>query len=186
MPHVSFLNGVTIAGVQNVGAAARTTTLLRRSCVFGLLLMLLDPWHAAMAASNAEDSAALVLSNAWIRAMPPTQKMTAAYVSLRNDSAEPIVITAVRSSLGEASLHETRVEGGRSSMRPVDTLRIDPGKILALKPGALHIMIMGLKRVPAEGESSELCMVSNTRDFCVDAPVQRSLTVNASPHASHP
>ena len=116
---------------------------------------------------------ALELSDAWVRAMPPGRPMTAAYLNLRNDSDRVVTVTGITSTLGEASLHETRVVDGRSTMHELPQLRLEPGAGARLVPGGMHIMLMGLTQTPVVGEVVPLCLDTDAGEFCVDAPVQR-------------
>ena len=94
-------------------------------------------------ASRASDE--LIISDAWVRATPPGKTMTAGYASIENVSRDVITITGVSAEVaGHSSLHETRVERDRSTMRPVAQLSIEPGERISLKPGGLHIMLMKL------------------------------------------
>src|ERR1700761_9619770 len=61
---------------------------------------------------------ALTAQDAWIRAAPGTD-MAAAYLTLRNSGAAAITVTGIESPIaGQAMIHETRVQGGKSQMRP--------------------------------------------------------------------
>ena len=105
--------------------------------------------------------------------MPPGRAMTAAYVTIENKGAVDVTLTGVSASRGDASLHESMRVDGRMSMRPVEKLSIPAGGEIRLEPGGLHVMLMGLERVPAEGESVELCFDSDAQELCVDAPVMK-------------
>lgn len=133
----------------------------------------LSHYGIAQNATGDVDVSALELSNAWVRAMPPTQRMTAAYLRIRNTGSQIVTIDAVTSPLGEASLHETRTEAGRSRMRPVPALQVPPQGVIDLAPGGLHIMLMGLQRMPAAGSTTRLCLRSDAGLVCTDARVQR-------------
>ena len=123
---------------------------------------------------QAQHNSALVIADPWVRAMPPGRPMTAGYLRVENTSSEPVRITGVASSVGNASLHETRTVEGKSSMRPVEELLIKPGDTLELAPGGLHIMLMGLKATPREGELVPLCLTTSAGETCTDATVRRS------------
>jgi copper(I)-binding protein len=85
---------------------------------------------------------------------------SAAYVTVRNDGAEPDRLLAARSPLAErTALHMSLVEGGVMRMRPVDVLDIPPGETVAMAPGgALHLMLEGLRQPLREGESAPLTL----------------------------
>jgi copper(I)-binding protein len=131
----------------------------------------------------------LEISAAWVRAMPPTQRMTAAYMTLRNSGDEVLTITGASAPGADASLHETRRDGERMRMAPVKTLTLGPGEQVVLAPGGLHIMLMSMVTVPVEGQTQQLCLELGEGRHCVDAPVYRdapqSEVVEDSPGHAH-
>jgi copper(I)-binding protein len=99
---------------------------------------------------------ALVVQDAWIRATPGTD-MAAAYFTLRNVSAGPITVTGVKSSVaGQAMIHETKIQGGQSQMRPHEQIVVDAGKTVKLEPGGLHVMLHDLKQPLTVGQNVPL------------------------------
>lgn len=127
----------------------------------------------------------VTLSHAWVRAMPPGQAMTAAYLQVMNSGAAPVTITGVSAGQGAASLHETRTVEGRSTMRAVATLTLAPGEQLQLQPGGLHVMLMGLERTPAPGEKVSICLITDAGESCIDAPVSRGPVAGAMDAGHH-
>lgn len=125
------------------------------------------------------------VSDAWVRAMPPGQEMTAAYLQLHNPGTSTVSILGVRSDAGMASLHETRVDGGRSTMRPVGSLTIEAGGGVSMAPGGLHIMLMGLKSTPAVGDTVPVCLQTSEGDVCVEAAVTRTAPGAQDRHDHH-
>lgn len=146
-----------------------STLLTAIYCIFGVSAALSSPVWA-----NADD-ASFVVSDAWIRAMPPGQPMTAAYLQLRNDGEDVVVIDGVRSPVGDASLHETILVDGVSRMRAVPVLTLMPGESVSLAPGGMHIMLMGVATQPAPGTEVPLCLLSAGSEFCALARVQRKV-----------
>ena len=124
-------------------------------------------------ASGASDT--LIISDAWVRATPPGKMMTAGYASLENVSKEVITITGVSAeAAGHTSLHETRIERDRSTMRPVAQLSIEPGERISLKPGGLHIMLMKLSEPLTDGQSIDICLeLENNDSLCSAFSVAR-------------
>lgn len=91
-------------------------------------------------------AAGVAVSDAWVRATPPGVRVAALYLTLRNDGDRPEVLVGLESPLaGHAMVHETRIEQGRSRMRPVAQLRIAPRGTVRLAPGGLHVMLHDLK-----------------------------------------
>jgi copper(I)-binding protein len=98
----------------------------------------------------------LVVQDAWVRATPGAD-IAAAYMTLRNAGAAPITVTGVESPIaGHAMIHETKVEGGQSKMRPHEHLAIAPGATVKLQPGGLHVMMHDLKHPLVVGEKVPL------------------------------
>ena len=110
----------------------------------------------------------LIISDAWVRATPPGKMMTAGYASLENVSTDVITITEVSAEIaGHTSLHETRIERDRSTMRPVAQLSIEAGERVSLKPGGLHIMLMKLSESLTDGQSIDICLeLENNGSLC--------------------
>jgi copper(I)-binding protein len=124
-------------------------------------------------ASGASDT--LIISDAWVRATPPGKMMTAGYASLENVSKDVITITGVSAEIaGHTSLHETRIERDRSTMRPVAQLSIKAGERVSLKPGGLHIMLMKLSDSLTDGQSIDICLeLENNDSLCSAFSVAR-------------
>ena len=119
----------------------------------------------------------LIISDAWVRATPPGKMMTAGYASLENVSKDVITITGVSAEVaGHTSLHETRIERDRSTMRPVAKLSIKAGERVSLKPGGLHIMLMKLSEPLTDGQSIDICLeLENNDSLCSAFSVTRHL-----------
>jgi periplasmic copper chaperone A len=116
--------------------------------------------HSASVAQTAlAEQTALVAENAWVRATPGTD-IAAAYLTLRNVSATTVTVTGVESPIaGHAMIHETKVEGGQSKMRPHEQLVIAPGATVKLEPGGLHVMLHDLKQPLTVGQTVPLVIL---------------------------
>ena len=53
-------------------------------------------------------------------------------------------------------IHETRVQGGQSQMRPHEQIVVAPGAMVKLEPGGLHVMLHDLKQPLTVGQSVPL------------------------------
>lgn len=107
-------------------------------------------------AANAQS---LVVQDAWIRATPGVD-IAAAYLTLRNTSATAVTVTGVQSPIaGHAMIHETKVEGGQSKMRPHEQLVLAPGATVKLEPGGLHVMLHDLQQPLTVGQQVPLVIV---------------------------
>ncbi|MFQ5618570.1 MAG: copper chaperone PCu(A)C [Rhodospirillales bacterium] len=96
----------------------------------------------------------LTVSHPWARASAGKAKAGAAYVTITNDGRQVDRLVKVASPIaGKARLHTHMMEGHMMKMRPVEAIGIGPGKPAVLKPGGLHIMLMGLKSPLKQGET---------------------------------
>ena len=127
-------------------------------------------------ASGASDT--LIISDAWVRATPPGKMMTAGYASVENQSKQAITIIGGSTEVaGHASLHETRIERDRSTMRPLAQLSIKAGERVSLEPGGLHIMQMKLSEPLSYGQSIDICLELENNDIvCSEFSVARHRT----------
>lgn len=148
-------------------------------------MMMTGLFASVLVAAPVGESAGVSISKAWVRAMPPTQRMTAAYFEITNNSDELIRINGVSASVGNASLHETKLVNNRSTMRPVPLLAVPSKETVQLQPGGLHVMLMGMQQTPSLGEQVMICVAIEGRsDACIEAPVKRRAP-NESAHERH-
>ncbi len=110
---------------------------------------------ASVAAAHGFKLGDLEIGHPWSRATPAGAKVAGGYLSVTNTGSAPDRLVAVASDISDkAELHEMAVKDGVMTMRPVEGgLEIPAGGKVELKPGAYHLMFMGLKRQPKEGES---------------------------------
>ena len=95
----------------------------------------------ALAAPAVAQAPALHVSG-WARAGVGS---SAAYVSVHNGGAADRLIGASSPAAASVSVHDSQNSGGVMRMRPVGALRVAAGGRLAMKPGGMHVMVMGLK-----------------------------------------
>ena len=94
-------------------------------------------------------------TDAWVRATVPSQKSTGAFVTLTS-SEDAKVVAAASPAAAMVELHTSSMEGGVMQMRAVETIALPAGKAVELKPGATHVMLMGLSKAPVAGEKFPL------------------------------
>jgi copper(I)-binding protein len=103
-------------------------------------------------------TAEVTATDAWVRGTVAAQKSTGAFMTLQ--STEHARIVEVRTPLAKsAEIHASEMQGGVMHMHATDDLVLLPGKRVELKPGGYHIMLMGLARPLAAGESVPLTIV---------------------------
>jgi len=87
------------------------------------------------------------VSQAFARASAtPGAETAVVYATLSNAGKAPDRLLSVTTdAAGLAHLHASAMTDGVASMAAVESLALAPGETIVLKPGGLHIMLMGLK-----------------------------------------
>lgn len=118
----------------------------------------------------------LVLEGAWVRALPPGQPTTAAYLQLRNNGSASVTVTgATVAGAGRVEIHHSREVDGLLRMEPLSTLEVVAGQSVELAPGGTHLMLFDLDAMPREGETRRLCLeLAGAEPVCTEAPVRKS------------
>ena len=106
---------------------------------------------AASLAMALPAAAAVTATDAWVRGTVPAQKSTGAFVTLTS-TEDARVVSVTTPAARSARIHESLMEGGRASMRPVESLALPAGRAVELRPGGYHVMLEGLAKPLAEGE----------------------------------
>lgn len=129
--------------------------------------------------------ATLTIRDGYVREMPPGQTVSAAFMTLQNDSSQPIAIVAASSTAADTTeLHNHRHTGDGMRMEKVVRLEIPAGRRQALAPGGYHLMLMGLKRPLRAGDSVQITLIDEMgRTYGAKLPVQR--IDGAAGHAHH-
>jgi copper(I)-binding protein len=99
---------------------------------------------ALLGPALADDSMVMV-EQPWARATPPGGKTGAVYLTLTEHMSPDRLIGVSTPAAAMAMIHESFTEGGVSKMRMLDGVQLDPHKPVTLHPGAMHIMLEGLK-----------------------------------------
>ena len=117
----------------------------------------------------------IIIKDPWIRAVPPSSKNTALFMTIVNKSDKQDSLISVKTDIAKmVMIHKTVEENGIMKMKHVDNLFIPPHSEVKLKPGGLHIMIMGLKRPIKEGEKVKINLFfKNSGNIEILAPVLR-------------
>lgn len=96
----------------------------------------------------------LEIEHPWSRATPMGAKVAGGYFTIINKGSAPDRLLSIASDISDkAELHEMGVKDGVMTMRPVSGgLEVPAGGKVALAPGGYHLMFIGLKRQPKQGE----------------------------------
>ena len=87
----------------------------------------------------------VAIDDPYVRAIPPGQTISAAFLTLVNDSDKNIdLVKATSDSAKHVELHEHVHEDGMMKMRQVAKISVAAKGKTELKPGGYHIMLIGL------------------------------------------
>jgi copper(I)-binding protein len=102
-------------------------------------------------------AAQVSVSDPWIRATVPQQKVAGAFMQLR--SARPAKLVEVKSPVaGRVELHQMAMEGQTMRMRAVESIDLPAGQAVNLASGGYHVMLFDLKRQLKDGEQVPLTL----------------------------
>jgi len=127
------------------------------------------------------------VSDPWVRATVPQQKVAGAFMQLRSAKAARLV--GVKTPVaGRVELHQMAMEGQTMRMRAVESIELPAGQTVNLASGGYHVMLFDLQRQLKEGEQVPLTLTvvdaaGKRADVAVTAPV-KPLTYTA-PAVAH-
>jgi len=88
--------------------------------------------------------AQVTVRDAWVRGTVPKQQASGAFMQLSAEQDTRLI--AARSPVaGVVELHEMVMDGDVMKMRQIPGLDIVPGRVLDLKPGGFHVMLLDLQ-----------------------------------------
>ncbi len=118
---------------------------------------------------------AIQIQHPYARAVPPGQPNSAAFMTLRNmGDADNAVVSASSPEAKVVELHTHTMEDGMMKMRRIEKIAIPAKGETVLKPGGLHIMLIGLKQQLKPGMKVSLTLnFTDGSETTVEAPVQQ-------------
>lgn len=145
------------------------------------LLVALAIWSSAALAAPTT----LQIRDGYVREMPPGQTVSAAFMTLQNDTAKPIAIVAASSDAADrAELHNHRHTADGMRMEKIVRLEIPAKGQQLLQPGGYHLMLLDLKRPLKAGQTVRITLIDEQgRTYGANVPVTRMDTGAA--HMQH-
>ncbi len=120
-------------------------------------------------------AAELELMEGYVRAMPPGQPNTAAFMLVRNPADKDVKLTsATTSAASTAEFHTHTMDAqGVMRMRAVESVTVAAKGQFEFKPGAYHIMLMGLNKPLTPADTVRLTLTdSEGQQHQLTLPVQ--------------
>ena len=153
----------------------------RVRCLLAAALFTLAP-TVSWAAETAAGPAGVTVSDPYARAVPPGQPNSAVFMTLTNASKQPRALVAAQSAAAKTvELHTNVDDNGVMRMRKIERIEVPAGGSVQLKPGGLHVMLIGLNGDLAAGGKVALDLSFDDGSHAqVQAPVR---TIETAPKA---
>ncbi|HEY5647007.1 MAG TPA: copper chaperone PCu(A)C [Pseudomonadales bacterium] len=105
---------------------------------------------AALLLSGCGASDVIDVDDARVRALIPSQETTAAYFTLHNERAEPVILVGAESDAARSiEMHTSRRDGEVVRMRRLPNIQIPAGGTVRFEPGGHHLMLFGVTSLGA-------------------------------------
>jgi len=126
--------------------------------------------------------AAVTVGDPYARAVPPGQPNSGVFMTLTNGSTQARALVKAQSpAAATVELHTHTNDGGVMRMRKIERIEIPAGGSVQLKPGGLHVMLIGLNGDLAPGGTVALELSFDDGSKAqVQAPVR---TIETTPKA---
>jgi copper(I)-binding protein len=117
-------------------------------------LMAFAAFAATPASAHGYKVGALEVSHPWARETPPGATTGAGFLAVKNTGTTDDRLVAVEiADAAKVEIHQSLTEDGVARMRPLENgVALPAGQETALKPGGIHLMIIGLKGGLAQGD----------------------------------
>lgn len=127
---------------------------LMRSALASLLLL-----SATGVVAHEYEQGGLHIDHPWSRPAPPMAVNGSAYLVINNHGNTDDVLLSAESPVSErVEIHTHVMDGDMMRMRQLDNLPVPAGEAVTLAPGGHHLMLMGLKQAPKEGDRFPLIL----------------------------
>lgn len=143
---------------------------------------------ATLIASAALYAQSVNVDDVYVREVPPNMPNSAAFMTLLNGSDHDIALVSAESGAAKTvELHEHANVDGMMQMRQIPKIDIPAHGSTLLKPGGLHVMLIGLTRKLKEGETVTVTLnFSNGESVTLDAPVKKVAAGMMKKHQAAP
>jgi len=124
-------------------------------------------------ANHAHAENAIKVTDGYIKANIPGSDITAAYMTINNDSDQAITLQKITSTISDRiEIHEHSMTGGMMRMRQVDNVTVKANGNVVLQPSGLHLMIFSLKQQITKQDVISLTLsFSNETKINIQLPV---------------
>jgi copper(I)-binding protein len=125
--------------------------------------------------SHVHATSDVTVADGYIKASIPGSNITAAYMTIKNDSDKEITLQKISSTISDRiEIHEHTMANGMMRMREVGEITIKANSSVVLQPSGLHLMIFSLKKQITEKNVIPLTLYfSHETKINIQLPVSR-------------
>lgn len=135
-------------------------------------------------ATKGSAAAEVKVENPYVRAVPPGQPNSAAFMTLVNSSAKAHSVKSASSPVAATvELHTHTNNNGVMEMRQIPQIDVPAKGRVELAPGGLHVMFLGLKQDLKAGETVAITLTfDDGSTTTVNAPIKEVTPPAAMQH----
>ena len=124
------------------------------------------------------------IQDPWVQAAPPSAKVLAAYLEIKNNGKKQQALTGISSpAFGQIEIHRSVIHGNMAHMEHLKELAIPPNASVAMQPGGLHLMLMDAKKPLNAGDQVPMTLIfGNGEKIAVTAIVRSGKTGGMEDH----
>ena len=112
----------------------------------------------ALLLAGAAAHAQTTVKEPWVRGTVDQQKATGLFAQITSAGGAKLV-SAASPVAGVVEIHEMAMDGNVMKMRAVPAVELPAGKMVELKPGGYHVMLMDLKQELKTGDAVPVTLV---------------------------
>lgn len=129
---------------------------------------------APLALSACGDPAPTYVDQAWIRLSPNKDTPSAGYFVAHGGDAGTKLRGVITDYALKVEMHESMSDGGKMSMKPLDSVDIPAKSTVAFAPGGKHLMLWGVNDTAiGRGKMTLTFLMANGDRLLVDAIIQK-------------
>lgn len=130
---------------------------LNNSATYACAFLLLVFSMVASAQRNEKPAPLPKIFDVWVKTTVPGGTVSAAYMHIK--SATSIKLVKAESPVaGIVEIHDMKMKDGVMEMKALDALDIPADKLIDLKPGGTHVMLMKVKKPINKGDKVPLTL----------------------------
>ncbi|HSV29044.1 MAG TPA: copper chaperone PCu(A)C [Candidatus Omnitrophota bacterium] len=117
----------------------------------------------------------IAVKGAWSRATPPQAPAGGAFMTITNSGKQDDKLVAAKAGVSKTvELHTHVNDNGVMRMRQVEAIPVAAGQTVALQPGGLHVMFIGLNAPLQQGQAIPVTLVfEKAGEVAVSVDVQQ-------------